>query len=248
MGASWDYYIGCDIGQANDPTAIAIVEEPTFLDTDKAYELNVPISGWVAPDQLNIYQAARMREHPSLSPARPVLSVRHLERLPLQTKYPAVVAHLVKLMNTAQLKGRAVLIVDATGVGRPIVDALEQAGLLPVAITITGGNTVGGAGRVLSVPKRDLVGAALVCMQAGRLKVSEALPEAQTLVRELLNFKVTISTAGHDSYAAWRESVHDDLVLALSIAVWFREYNCTHLDNAMVQQPHRGDNASKQAG
>ena len=30
-----------------------------------------------------------------------------------------------------------------------------------------------------------------------------------------------ISDSGHDTYSAWREKDHDDLVLACSMAVWF---------------------------
>ena len=38
---------------------------------------------------------------------------------------------------------------------------------------------------------------------------------------ELLGFRVKIDpTTAHDSYAAWREGAHDDLVLALALAVW----------------------------
>jgi hypothetical protein len=44
------------------------------------------------------------------------------------------------------------------------------------------------------------------------------------LVKELetFNVKVNIRTA-HDSYEAWRESDHDDLVLALALACWWAE-------------------------
>ena len=44
---------------------------------------------------------------------------------------------------------------------------------------------------------------------------------AETLKQELLNFrvKVNVSTA-HDSYEAWREGDHDDLVLATGLALW----------------------------
>ena len=33
---------------------------------------------------------------------------------------------------------------------------------------------------------------------------------------------------GHDSYEAWREKDHDDLVLATSLAVWMREWDAAH--------------------
>ena len=44
------------------------------------------------------------------------------------------------------------------------------------------------------------------------------------LVKELLNFrvKINISTA-HDSYEAWREGDHDDLVLSVALSCWAGE-------------------------
>ncbi len=49
------------------------------------------------------------------------LQVRHLERLPLGTPYPQVVDRIADLVGG--LPG-AELVVDATGVGRPIVDQI----------------------------------------------------------------------------------------------------------------------------
>ena len=43
------------------------------------------------------------------------------------------------------------------------------------------------------------------------------------LVEELQNFKLKITTASNDTYEAWRESVHDDLVLAAAMAAWLGE-------------------------
>jgi hypothetical protein len=61
-------------------------------------------------------------------------------------------------------------------------------------------------------------------MQNGQLKIAEALQLAPVLRRELLNFKVKITIAtGHDSYEAWREGDHDDLVLAVALACWCGE-------------------------
>ena len=64
-------------------------------------------------------------------------------------------------------------------------------------------------------------------LQAGRLRIAAALPEAGTLRAELENFRAKIGAAGHDSYGAgddWREGNHDDLVLAAALAVWFGEH------------------------
>jgi hypothetical protein len=60
--------------------------------------------------------------------------------------------------------------------------------------------------------------------RSGQLKIADALPLKDTLVKELLNFrvKINISTA-HDSYEAWREGDHDDLVLCVALACWAGE-------------------------
>ena len=82
-------------------------------------------------------------------------------------------------------------------------------------------------GGAVRVPKRDLVSTAQVLLQSERLKIAKGLPEAQTLVDELLAFKVSISLKGHDSYGndvgMWRENPHDDLVLAVALAAWYGE-------------------------
>ena len=117
------------------------------------------------------------------------------------------------------------LAVDQTGVGRPVVDMLRQAGMQRLhAISITAGDTATREGQDYRVPKRELVSVLQVLLQTERLAVAAALPEAETLTKEMLAFKVTISAAGHDSYGNdWRENDHDDLVLAVALAAWVGE-------------------------
>jgi hypothetical protein len=150
--------------------------------------------------------------------------VRHLERYALNTPYPAMIDHITALMNRPPLAGRSALVVDATGVGRPVVDALKDAGLKPVAVTITGGGRAALMRGGWHVPKRDLIASAQIALQSRRLVIAEGLPETETLVRELRDYRVEISEAtGHDSYNA-RSGRHDDLVLATALAVWFRDF------------------------
>ncbi len=61
-------------------------------------------------------------------------------------------------------------------------------------------------------------------LQSERLKIAKALPEALVLQEGLLNFQVKITDAANDSYGAWREGSHDDLVLAVAVAAWFGEW------------------------
>jgi len=152
-----------------------------------------------------------------------------LERFPLGTSYPAIVAAVVARVRQLATQDPAVprvLVIDATGVGRPVLDLLKQArpAARLIAMTITGGDTATHDGPQWRVPKRELVSTAQVFLQGRRLAITAALPEAATLTRELLAFQVKISAeTAHDSYGAWREGSHDDLVLAVALALWAGE-------------------------
>jgi hypothetical protein len=69
-------------------------------------------------------------------------------------------------------------------------------------------------------------------MQNKQLKIAQEMPLAETLRKELLNFKVKINIAtGHDSYEAWREGDHDDLVLAVAMPCWCGERYLRKVDS-----------------
>lgn len=154
-----------------------------------------------------------------------IYSIRHLQRWPLQTSYPTICAEATDLFKREPLKG-APLIADATGVGRPVIDLLGHSisAFQLHAVTITGGHTETkdepGGVTYWNVPKRVLVSTVQVLLQTQRLKIAPGLPEAGTLTRELQNFQVKITDSAHDSYGAWREGSHDDLVLAVALACW----------------------------
>jgi len=147
--------------------------------------------------------------------------LRHLERFKLGTTYPVIIRKIIDLLLREELKQGAYLVIDSTGVGLPVVDLLRQEGLNPIDITITAGTEVNQDDNGYRVPKRDLVTNLQVLFESDMLKIAEELPDAKTLVEELMNFKVKLSKAGHDSYEAWREGVHDDLVLAVALACWY---------------------------
>lgn len=165
------------------------------------------------------YTALTVVEVPEGSPV--AFHVRHLERYALGTSYPAIVEDVARKIATVRERGGCVLTLDHTGCGRPVFDLFDRADLSPVGVTITAGDEAQREGRVWRVPKRDLVGLLQVVFQTGRLKVAEKIPAAKTFIDELLSFKVRIDTrTAHDSYGAWREGTHDDLVLAVALACW----------------------------
>jgi hypothetical protein len=57
-------------------------------------------------------------------------------------------------------------------------------------------------------------------LQGGRLRVAPGLELAETLRDELLNFEVKVTEAANETYGCWRSGKHDDLVLAVALAVW----------------------------
>jgi hypothetical protein len=155
---------------------------------------------------------------------KPHCSVPDLKRWPLHTAYPAIVDEVAGRIARSPEHTR--LIIDGTGCGRPVVDLFRAHPILKargdkiIAVSITGGDHELYTDGYHRIPKRNLVGAAQVLLQAELLKIEKDLPLTQTLVTELTNFKVKISTTAHDSYEAWRDGDHDDLVLSVALATW----------------------------
>jgi hypothetical protein len=110
-------------------------------------------------------------------------------------------------------------VIDFTGVGRPVFDMFVYSGISPTGVLITGGTAETRDGATCSVPKLTLVSRLQALLHEGRLKILRELTEAETLVRELQDFRVEFTAAGHLTFNA-RTGKHDDLVLALAIAVW----------------------------
>jgi hypothetical protein len=155
--------------------------------------------------------------------AKADFALRHLQRFPLGTPYPAIISAVTTMRKTGPLNGAA-LIVDQTGVGRAVVDVLRQAvgGVVPV--TITGGHAVTRAeDGSFHVPKRELVTGLQVVLQSQRLQIARGLAEAATLVHELQQFQVKITASAHETFGVWRAGQHDDLVLAVALACWWAE-------------------------
>jgi hypothetical protein len=157
----------------------------------------------------------------------------HIERF-RELSYPDQVRRIAEryreLQQVAQRDYRDAtvrLVVDATGVGKPVLDLMRESGLKPRGVIITGGETSSSEGNIDRVPKRELVTTLQVALQAKRLVIAEELPLAGLLLKELSGFRVKINLAGHASFGndvgSWREAAHDDLVLATALGVWTLE-------------------------
>lgn len=232
-----DLVAGLDLGQASDFTAIAILEvvhAPLEYEEVREFRETVerrPAWGsWPAVyDTVVVRRVLKDGEWVdplTLPRADPTFAVRHLARWPLGTSYPKIVQDVADMMARPPLNNEARLVVDGTGVGRAVIDLLHE---IPdrqfgfQAITITGGEAVTHEGGYTRIPKRDLVQATLVALQQKRLQFPDPakLPAVTILQAELASFRYKINPrTAHDSYGAWREGEHDDLLLALCLAVW----------------------------
>ena len=171
--------------------------------------------------QASDFTAIAVGRFPAAREARSV-DVVYLERLPLGTSYPDVVEYVESLMARPPLLGGADLVVDATGVGRPVVDLLRERHLKVEAVTITAGSAtrrddLGG----WWVPKRELVSAVQVGLQSRTLRIARDLKHAATLSDELATFEVKITESANETFGAWRAGAHDDLVLAVAMLSWW---------------------------
>ena len=188
------YFVGLDLGQAQQYTAVAALEQITTPDAE-------------TPDR-------EVRHY----------AVRHLQRFPLGTPYTTVAEQLAELFLVPPLRsGTLVVDQTAVGqpVIEMLRRSGIPARIRPVAIT-SGQKATKDKG-VWLVPRKELVSTLQVLLQARRIKVSPGLAESATLVRELTNFRAKVTAAAEDTLESWREGPHDDLVLAVAVAAWEAE-------------------------
>lgn len=197
------YFIGLDLGKANDYSAVCIAQRHDFNDRKSVIEIN------------------------------------NVDRFPLGTPYVKVAQHmsdLVKKLPDAMIeesyvpagkeipvksvRSNYILVVDATGVGNAVVELLRAQKLRMAEIVITGGAGQPHGDGQTHLAKVHLVSALRVAFESGRLKVSDQMPHWAEIMKELMDFKETIGGTGVPTYGNESSGGHDDLVLAMALAVW----------------------------
>jgi hypothetical protein len=200
-------YLGLDLGQRHDPAAIAILNrtvEPTGAFNPVTWEFEREVH----------------------------FRLCHTERLALGTPYIQIVARVGRLLEklAAPLPGihayagtapLRTLVVDASGVGRPVVELIRKSGIAwtptpgnaprvaiaPVTITASGSPHFEASGEE-SVSRRDLITNLRVLLERRLLKISARIHDRQALLKELIELQ---DRSG---------SRHDDLAMATAIACW----------------------------
>lgn len=195
--------IGIDLGTINDWTSAAVIQ--------RYGEANP--NPWISKEN----RKWKFKEYRLL----------HLERY-MGEPYTKIVERIHELLKRPSLSDSRI-VVDGTGVGRPVIDLMVEKGLKNVVpIIITGGDSVTkdyvNGRKEWRVPKRDLVGTLQVLLQNNQLKIPSSIDLKDELVTEMQNFKVKLNAeTGHASFEHWRSSDHDDLVLAVALACWHAE-------------------------
>lgn len=190
------FFVGLDLGQRQDYTAIAVIERHTIKSAD------------LDPGTRSHHEKVRYR-------------CRLLRRLPLGLGYVEVVDKVIALMQSRDLRDRSTLVVDASGVGSPVVEMLRKSAKCPLdPVTITGGQNVKMDNYGYKMPRRELMSQLAVMLEKRELEISSHAGEIEHIRSELRNLRLTFNTKGQENFDPEKESVHDDLVIAMALGFW----------------------------
>jgi hypothetical protein len=171
-----EFFIGLNLGQRQDHTAIAVLERVDIAE----YRFD-----WMRYVE---QEHSRTVRH----------NLRLLERMRLGTPYGRVVERIGELAALPVMAGKSSVVVDATGVGGPVVERLIEAELPceVIPVTITGSGDAARRGRGWSVPKADLMSGLQVMLQEKELRIARDLPLGAELRRELLQIRAETGASG----------------------------------------------------
>jgi|SRR5215211_572365 len=202
--------IGLDLGQRNDPTAIAYAEIYPVRRVIKA------AGGENRVEETVVYL------------------IRRLERY-LDVSYVDITERVVDMIMNIGGDHQVMLAVDIVGVGQSVRDMIsasfreraqasqasggKRVRMKPAWVYTTAGGSITVDRGQLNVPRRELVYSTLSAMEDGRVSVGE-VRNKDVLEEELRTMAVKVKPqTGHESYEHYRESDHDDLATAVMLPI-----------------------------
>lgn len=198
------YTLGVDLGTRQDYSALVLINRVERLQESRA----LPGTWQAESERRNVYN---------------VYEIPLIERLPLGVEYRQVIGRIKQILEFPQLWRQNVdIVVDATGVGFPVLQQMYNEQIQAIGVTITGGTSVNQNEIGYTVPKRDLVSALQVAAQSNRIKVSPQLKLADEFKEEVQAFRRRPTAARGETYDA-ESGKHDDMVLACALAIWYVE-------------------------
>ena len=202
-----DYIVSVDLGQSQDYSALAVLRRCWGPATGELWRHEVPT----------------------------------LMRWPLLTPYPLIVDDIERVcrgVDTELSRWGTRLVVDHGGPGRPVVDELRARALDPAGVTITGGGMVNvHADGSVTVPKAEICQVFAAEAEARALKLPADAELAAEFSEELRAFGYVENPETHRmSYGSRDPAVHDDLVLAVAMGLWYSTTQLSTLDPAGITQ------------
>jgi len=185
------FYLGLDLGQRRDHTAIAVVERR---------ELRL---GYRAPEFDGVW--VRHLERVALGTPYP----RVVERVREILRHRELAGRCSLVVDGTGLGGPVVDMLRGARLGCEIC-----------AVTITGGARESQVGATWNVPKRDLLSGVQLLLEQGDLKIARKLRQAGALMQELMDVNVRQTDTGRFRAGADGSGEHDDLAIALALACW----------------------------
>jgi hypothetical protein len=213
-------FFALDLGQSQDPSVLMAVTRH-----------------WIRTGEYDF--AYRCHIH------RLRLTVEDIHRWPLRVYYHQVVEQTCEFIREYSRKpfllgqphNHMTLIVDASGVGAPIAEMLEQA-QLPCTfnrVIITSGDQESYTKGAYHVPRRTLLGHLRLALEKDLIRVPKGIDGADQLKTELTNLVIG------------RQTAHDDLAVALAMACYrassmnFGPPNPPYVQNQWAPMPNFED-------
>jgi hypothetical protein len=190
------YWIGADLGQANDYSAVCVIKDQ-----------QLPVY-----DGLRVALGARNRTIVYADKFRGV-------------SYVDVVDHLIKLRNAPPFGGKSELVIDGTSIGRVVSDMLWEQGVDHAAVQMTGGQEWRRSGRYVNASKTLMIENLAVLFAAGDLTFAHDLPLRKEIEEDLASFTTQTTAAGNQIITQSRNaSGHGDLGIGLIVAGFASQY------------------------
>ena len=148
-----------------------------------------------------------------------------------------------EMMQSLAFGDNCSLIIDGTGIGEAVYDIYTSLGLDPVKIIFTSGETAAvernrtqfsqkfGAVSGYKVPKVDMISAAQVIFQQGRIRFAENIDFRDECFQQLQSFVGKVNEKTHNvKYENLTEDIHDDFVTMIIQACWY----VMHMDSTLI--------------
>lgn len=206
------FILGLDLAQAVDFTALVVVE---IIGTDP--------SQWT----YRVIRTERWEKHTPYPIIAEAIKAR-MEKEPLAPYKTGLWVSADGTHSADVWEYPSVLVVDAGGPGRPVIDSLRRHKLLPVPVATHGGEKSKRAddGRGWSASQTHMVQTLTGVRDEHRLQVHRGVTEAATLMEEMQAYISKQNAAtGHVSFGNdARVSAHDDIFVSVMLAVWYGEF------------------------